>query len=132
MGNETVESYNDVYKNILTLKKYLDGSDEERKYALERIKLGICFVVVQEENGHFGFYPSKFVGYKNNSLYEHQNAVGRDGRVTNIRLIKILKKQPIAVEEYDKEYKRFCAKLGINACATGAYGGQRKFWIVNS
>ena len=129
MANETVETLEEILINISTLRDYINGNSAEIIYVRERIKRGICFIVVQEENGSFSFYPSKFLGYRNNNMYEHSDAIGRDGRNTNREINKILNGQPMANERFEEEYIEFCARLGISANPTGAFNKQRKYWL---
>ena len=63
-----IESRIDVVKNIYTLYSYAKSDiEEEKEWALERFKLGKWFVVEPFGNTLL-FAPSRFVGYKNNTI----------------------------------------------------------------
>ena len=125
---ELVKKLNDISANIKTVDGYLNDPDL-KEYAFSLIKRGTCFVVVKN-NGEFRFYPSRFIGYTTNTKDLHSNNLDKDGRVTNAAISSILKKKPVVSEELDKEYCRFCERLGITPNLKGAFGDKRKFWLV--
>jgi hypothetical protein len=56
----------DIIENIETIDKHL-LDPVKQDYAISLIEEGTCFVAVKGEEG-YRFYPSRFVGYKNNSI----------------------------------------------------------------
>ena len=72
--NSYIECRKDVQENILTLYSYLQNEEEEYYYewAKERLSQGRNFVV-EAIDGKLYFAPSRFVGYKQNSLEKHEN-----------------------------------------------------------
>ena len=68
---ERIETLEELRMNGKTLSKYLhNGTDNEKEFAKELIKKGKDFVVFETESGA-EFYPSRFLGYKNNNMTEH-------------------------------------------------------------
>ena len=69
-----IESRNDVIHNINTLYSYLDGGgdDEIYQWAASRMKNGRMYVV-EIIDSHICFGPSRFVGYKENTIEKHQD-----------------------------------------------------------
>ena len=125
---ELVQNFDEISKNIQTIDKYLNDPDL-KEYAFGLIKRGICFVVVKIK-GEYRFYPSRFLGYNANTKNLHYKNFGKHGGDTNKTISKIIGKEPLISEELDKEYCRFCEKLGFTANSKGAFGVKRKFWLV--
>jgi hypothetical protein len=123
-----VESYGDIKCNLETIDRYLDHkTDPEYTYALDRIKLGTCFIAL-ETGSVYRFYPSRFVGYKNNTMEKHLNNEEKDGRETNPVISNILGTKLEKNEILNLEYIKFCESLGFVARDKGAFGVERKFW----
>lgn len=77
-----VTSREDVIKNIKTLYAYAQSENVEyREWAEDRYAQGTWFVVEKIGNQLY-FAPSRFVGYKNNTLQKHIDNHG-DGTETN-------------------------------------------------
>lgn len=120
--NSYIECRKDVQENILTLYAYLQNEEEEYYYewAKERLSQGRNFVV-EAIDGKLYFAPSRFVGYKQNSLEKHENNSGKSGTET------------------DKELKRFYKLIDVESVlddyfieALAQYGKAKtswKFWI---
>ena len=62
-----IETRTDVIKNIYTLYSYTLSDENEREWALERFMKGKCFIVEPFGNTLM-FSPSRFSGYKDNTL----------------------------------------------------------------
>lgn len=126
---ELVTSISEINTNIQTLDKYLDRkNDKEYSYALGLIKRGICFIAVKSGQC-YKFYPSKFIGYKGNTMDDHQKKVKqRDGRETNPAISDILHQNESFDPELELAYREYCECLGFTASETGAFGAQRKYW----
>lgn len=126
-GMQLVNEIKDIIENMNTIDLYIERKkDPEYSYALQLIKRGTCFV---KYNGKF--YPSRFVGYKNNTMEKHDNNTKKDGRITNpaiSRLIGGLK--PQHNKELDIEYKNYCEALGFIAKENGSFGVERKYWVL--
>lgn len=120
--NSYIECRKDVQENILTLYAYLQNEEEEYYYewAKKRLSQGRNFVV-EAIDGKLYFAPSRFVGYKQNSLEKHENNSGKSGTET------------------DKELKRFYKLIDVESAlddyfieTLAQYGKTKtswKFWI---
>lgn len=72
-----IENRIDVVKNIYTLYAYAKSDiAEDKEWALERFKRGKWFVVEPFGNTLL-FAPSRFVGYKNNTIEKHTKKTRR-------------------------------------------------------
>jgi seryl-tRNA synthetase len=70
-----VSKIEELKDNIETVENYLtEGNDEEKKYIVNLIRLGKCFVAysVNDDNKkELRFVPSRFIGYIYNSISKH-------------------------------------------------------------
>lgn len=128
-----VKSKKQIIDNINVLEKYLSDMDSEinREFALDRIKKGTCFIAILGSEG-YRFYPSRFIGYLNNSRRVHEIDTDKDGRITNKAIEDVLRKGPIFYQEMEDEYYKYCNWLRIKASNNGAWGVQRKYWVFDS
>lgn len=120
--NNYIECRKDVRENILTLYSYLQNKEEEYYYewAKERLSQGRNFVV-ETIDGKLYFAPSRFVGYKQNSLEKHEDNSDKSGTDT------------------DRELKRFYKLIDVESAlddyfieTLAQYGKTKtswKFWI---
>ena len=107
-----IESRIDVVKNMYTLYSYAKSRvAEDREWALQRFKMGKWYVV-EPFGDTLLFAPSRFVGYKNNTIEKHTINHG-DGTQTNdkFRELKLYKK--VTDEYLSKEFEHFMSSLGI-------------------
>ena len=120
---ELVESIDDIRANIKTLDKYLNEKREpEYSYALDLVHKGRCFAAVKSENG-YKFYPSRFIGYIDNTMDKHENNENRDGKETNPAISAVLH-SPLSFDlELELSYEEYCKKLGFDV-----YRYKRKYW----
>ena len=125
---ETVRNIDELLSNCSLLDSYLCADDIKTEYAKDLIKKGICFVVTK--NGEtYKFYPSRFVGYSNNSMVQHMENSGKDGRVTNPAITSVLGGVKPSPDRFlDEEYCRYCNSLGFTAQKSGQFGITRKYW----
>ena len=122
-----VEHWDDIVKNIEMIDLYLSKKvDPEYTYALNLIKKGTCFLKY-----HNKFYPSRFLGYKDNSMQMHDSNPIRNGIVTNKIISSILKvSKPVFDVKLNEEYQEYCRQLGFEPREKGSFGAERKFWSV--
>lgn len=122
---ETVKTWSDIRSNILQLEKYKNSENsEERIFYKGIIGRGKCFVALDTRNG-FIFAPSRFVGYVDNDIKNHDENYDKDGRITNVEIDKIL--GPYDVNKIlEERFKIFCQNLDINP---GNY--ERKYWNLS-
>ncbi len=127
---KTITTDDQLLDNLRTIDTYLTSKDDEtKKYAIDRVKRGTCFVVDKVKDA-YRFYPSRFVGYIDNSIQSHENNPDTDGRVTNRAIDKVLETKPIQSEFLEAKYKEYCNRLGASATDKGAFGVPRKFWTL--
>lgn len=116
----------ELLANIETLKRQLNGSSVDRDFGLDLVRLGICFVVTEEDGSPF-FAPSRFVGYRNNTRHNHLHNPDKDGRDTNTALEGLLRTAPKPSEPVEREYETFCVTLGLQV-RKAPFAITRKFW----
>lgn len=131
LQRSVVETRKQILDNIAKLDDYLSDMEYflNRQFALDRIKLGTCFIAIKGEDG-YRFYPSRFVGYVDNSRVEHEYDYLKDGMETNKAIETVLRKKPVYKQELEDEYYKYCSWLGIKAGNNGAWGVQRKYWTL--
>lgn len=128
---KTVNSLAEIKSNIGVINNYLESNDiYEVSYAKNLIKRGICFIAVAGENG-YRFYPSRFIGYANNNMDKHERNDQKDGKETNPVISSLLGANPVFDEKLEEEYKDYCELLGFKANKSGAFGVQRKYWLLS-
>ena len=127
-----VESLGEILDNCATLDGYIKSKkDPEYTYALELVKRGTCFLAI-EKDGQYSFYPSRFIGYVNNTMIQHENNGAKDGRETNPAIAGAINQgNPTPNPNLDLLYKEYCARLGFHASDKGTFGVERKFWVIN-
>lgn len=77
-----ITSKKQLIKNLDRIEGYLsNGSDELYDAMAQYIARGRVFVSYKV-NGENHFAPSRFVGYKDNTLVKHQNNQEQDGKKT--------------------------------------------------
>lgn len=123
---EFVKTIDDIKKNMQTLDGYLDKQcDPEYSFAINLIQGGRCFISIKSREG-YRFYPSKFIGYVENTMNSYQNNKTGDGRDTNHVLYKILGEEPLKRTTLEKDYVEYCESLGIQKI----YKYSRKYWNI--
>ena len=122
---ETAKTWSDIRLNILQLEKYKNSeNNEERTFYKNIVGRGRCFVALDTRNG-FVFAPSRFVGYVDNNIKNHDENYDKDGRITNVEIDKIL--GPHEVNKIlEERFKIFCENLDI-----GPDNHERKYWNLS-
>lgn len=124
-----VSNLEQILQNIKTVENYLtNGNTDDQLKMTAFIKRGTCFVAYQIEN-EIKFAPSKFLGYVDNSLKKHIPSKS-DGRETNKMIISILESKPLLNEKLEKKYISYCKKIGLEPKKKGAFGADRKYWLL--
>lgn len=125
-----VQSLDEIISNMKVLDSYLDRKCESSySFALSLIKKGVCFIAVRTEKG-YRFYPSRFIGYSNNSMDKHLNNPNKDGKETNPVISSVLLQKPTLDPVLEKEYRSYCERLGFVPWEKGAFGVERKYWEI--
>jgi len=127
----TINHIDELMANLQVIDRYLaSGKDPEYSFALSLIKKGTCFVVTKS-NDSYRFYPSRFIGYINNSMDAHLENDNRDGRETNVAIIEALGGNPLPNAKLEKAYREYCDILGFVANNKGTFGVERKYWLIS-
>lgn len=127
-----IENVMDIKNNIDVIDRYVKNKKEpEYGFALSLIKRGTCFICYITGDT-YKFYPSRFIGYKSNNMNSHLNNESKDGKETNPVISEILKTTPIFYPEIEQKYYNYCGSLGFKANAKGAFGVQRKYWLLHN
>lgn len=107
-----IENRIDVIKNIYALYSYAKSPIvEDKEWALQRFKQGKWYVVEPFSNILL-FAPSRFVGYKNNTIEKHKANHG-DGTQTNNKFHELNLYKEMADKFLSEQFKHFMATLGI-------------------
>lgn len=116
-----IESQSDVIQNIKTLYAYLsDNDDSTVRWASGILKKGHNYVVEVIDDQVF-FAPSRFVGYKNNSIKRHQQHHG-NGNHTDNKLRQYYRM--VKDERLDVLFQKRLAQFGLSSQG-------KKYWIPN-
>ncbi len=108
-----VRNIEEILENMQTLDESLISNNMQiQEKAKKLIKGGRCFIACKSD-GIYRFYPSRFVGYFNNTIEKHETNETKDGRETNPEISRILKEKLEADSILEQEYQRFCKSLGI-------------------
>lgn len=143
LGGETMElvkKIDEMIENAKRFDAYIErGTPNEKHFAINCIALGRCFVVIKENDKH-RFYPSKYIGYKNNSASRYEDAYydaeaiqgeekyGEasyytfDGRVSNKAITKVLGCVCEKDHELTERFIEYCNGIGLKG------SDKRKFW----
>lgn len=130
MSIELIRNYQELKVNMKTIDNYLRSKkDPEYTYAINLLKKGTCFIAVKTDSG-YRFYPSRFMGYKNNTMEQHDSNISKNGTVTNPQITFILGEKLIKNAELNNEYMNYCDILGFKPREKGSFGVERKFWSI--
>jgi hypothetical protein len=119
----------DIIENIETIDKFLQDPVKQ-EFAIGLIKEGTFFVAVKREE-EYRFYPSRFIGYKNNSIEAQTKRDRENGKDSSPSISQILKHKPHPSQDLEAEYKKFCLKLGFTANDKGSAGVEHKYWAIS-
>jgi hypothetical protein len=124
MFMDFIKNLNDLIENILVVEKYLNSNDSnEREYAIDLVRRGKT-ILVYKVNGENHFAPSRFIGYRNNSLSKHAGNDEKDGRDTNPVIDQIVGRS-FSNDKIEKSFIDYCIKLGIETSKN-----KRKYWRI--
>ncbi len=117
----------ELIKNLFTLESYISGNSnpDYRKYACDRIRLGNNFIVYKV-NGDFRFAPSRFVGYKDNSLIKHNKNNYKDGRHTDRAITSVLGVRRSVNSKIELRFIEYCELLGVEPKKI-----TRSYWMID-
>jgi 5-methylcytosine-specific restriction protein A len=122
---KTVDDLGDIASNVLTFNSYRASEVvAEREFYADRIRLGKNFVAVSTKKGML-FCPSRFAGYKWNTMEKHLAFEYKSGSVTTPRITSVLGISHENRVKMEDEYLNLCAELQIEPSAK-----QRSYWVV--
>lgn len=102
-----------LINNLDRIENYLTSSSDEIYDAMAQyIAHGRVFVSYIVD-GKLHFAPSRFVGYKNNTLIKHQNNEEKNGTITTPIISKILKSRNKFYAELEEAYITYCEWLCV-------------------
>lgn len=128
---DLIENCEDLKVNLDEIESYLNDDALEENFLemvgyISRGHNFVCYRVGAE----YHFVPSRFVGYKKNTLSKHKKNRNK-GLVTGTDTDRILSTsyllgKPITSEKIDKCYIQFCTSLGVEPPMR-----DRRFWVYN-
>ena len=114
-----IETYSELRTNQKSLYVAWTSSKRRAGYA-ELVRLGkVLLPFLCGDEIHFG--PSRFLGYRNNTIPKHLKREERDGKQTNPQIAKILRGEfgfrihNVVDEAADAHFIRLCNDLGVTA-----------------
>lgn len=124
-----IDNLEELVRNLDTVESYLNGDNEEMvEIMADLIRKGKNFVAY-EFNGSIHFAPSRFVGYKDNTIKKHfQKDNGKHGTYTSQRLRRsdILGTDCIDQKLQD-EWESYCRECGVEPTQ-----GKKTFWRLSN
>lgn len=121
---DLVKNKEEIRNNMITLDLSLESPVlEERRKALSLLKRGHCFIAYKS-SGTIRFYPSRFIGYANNTINLHTLNESKDGKETNPIISKVLQQTNVENNYLDNEFIKFCRQLNIVPD-----GNKRTYWM---
>ncbi len=109
---EFVQNLDDIIKNIKTLEKYLTSTNKAKnEFAQSLVKKGRT-ILVYKVDGQNHFAPSRFSGYKKNTMDDHVENDEKDGKDTNPVIDKIVGKA-FSNDLTETKFIDYCAKIGV-------------------
>ena len=128
---DIITKRSELEANLNRLEEYRYSSDPaERDFYTNLIRHGICFVVLKKY-GKLLWGPSRFLGYRSNSMNLHIRNIEKHGSKTNAAITRILGRPPEQDEHFEESYSKHCKDLGFITSPSGAFGGKRKYWVVS-
>ena len=119
---EFVSNKEEIIENIKLLESYLHSNDKEKEeFASNLVRRGKT-LVVYKVNGEDHFTPSRFIGYKGNTMENHIQNDEKDGRDTNPVITEIIGK-PYPTSKLDEKFIIYCNKLNIKI-----QYNKKKYW----
>lgn len=119
-----IKNKEQLIKNLDLIEQYLQDSDDIYNAMAKLIGNGKVFVAYVV-GGQYHFAPSRFVGYKDNSLVKHRASKTKDGRDTNREISRVLGQHNQFYEELEKCYLIYCEQLNVKPSRN-----QRTYWLL--
>ena len=123
-----VATRKDIIHNLETIERYLQSEMPDIYDAMTTyIARGKCFIAYLVK-GQYHFAPSRFVGYKGNSLARHKANANKHGWDTNPAINEVLGQKNQFNEKLEEAYLAFCDILGVTP--NDNKRTQRKYWLM--
>ena len=120
-----ISSKSQLIRNLDRVESYLSSdSDELYDVMAQYIARGKVFVAYIVDN-KYHFAPSRFVGYKDNTLIKHKKNDEKDGTETTNEISKILGSNHFD-SELEKAFLNYCEWLGVIP-----KNNQRTYWKLD-
>lgn len=121
---ELVSSVEDIVNNMVIFGQELaEERDTEGPYH-KLVKRGRVFISYKVEAG-WQFAPSRYIGYKGNSMKRHKSDPGCGGK-TNERITKILAHDPESDGKKSEQLQKFANRYDISV-----YKNPHRFWELD-
>lgn len=119
-----VDNKEDIQKNIKTFYAYLFTSQDEAesKWAKKGLRMARNFYPL-EKDGKILFFPSRFLGFKDNNQDLAEGDAKKEKRCPTERLNEVLGYKSEADEELELAYIDFLASLDLKPTKF-----KRKYW----
>lgn len=122
-----VRNLREIEANAFYLADLIHGDSENRPAAVELVGKGRAFLPFIYD-GKIAFSPSKFIGYRSNSLETHMSErSGRDGKDTNREINRILGTRYVEDEALHDALEEYCDLIG-----TKLENHKHRFWPTQS
>lgn len=123
-----IDDLDEIKENIETFDKCLQDPTTQ-DFAISLVKEGTSFVAVLGETG-YSFYPSRYVGYRNNSYETYTKESAEVMKDPSPSISQVLKHNPNPAQDLEMEYTQFCADLGFMAAERDPAGNEHKYWKI--
>ncbi|MGW9329227.1 HNH endonuclease [Bosea sp. NPDC055594] len=123
-----IQNIDQLSENLLNFESGIRSSDQSKVQSYKDfVKRGICFVpYIVESSIHFA--PSRFIGYINNDLQQHESE-SKHGQITNDAISRVLRHDPALIPNLEKTFRDYCQSLGFDAQERGQFGRERRYWL---
>ena len=122
---KVIDSESQLEDNLAELERCRLSQGEDLIKYRRLIQRGKCFWPYVSPLG-LSFAPSRFIGYKNNTIDLHWYNTQKDGRVTNHAINTLFHSIPRPNDTLELAYINFCKSIGVNPAQDR---DKRKFWI---
>jgi len=121
---EFINKRQDLIDNILIVEGYLTSEKKEEKEFAEDLLRKSKSICVYKLNGENHFAPSRFLGYKNNSMKDHLANEEKEGRDPNSVITKIVG-NPFTNVPIEEKFIAYTLSLGLET-----HDNKRNYWRV--
>lgn len=121
-----IKNKKQLIRNLETIEQYLQSEFDEVFNPMAKLIANGKVFVAYLVDGDYHFAPSRFVGYRNNTLKKHEANTSKDGRVTNRSISKVLDQSNCFYKELEKHYITYCLWLGVIPSKK-----DRTYWLID-